>query len=150
MWGLRYFVGCIVFQWGIIYQHKKKADRQEIVKIGQKDFEIINPEIRIHRTRTKVPDDENIDIDKIVKDDASRYKPNQELKNILHARKAATDAERKLKEEKRIQGDIDRQIQIAKNTKDKEAQRIANEKSKIEVLIVKHRPNKSQTPDEVD
>ena len=34
--------------------------------------------------------------------------------------------------------------------KEKEAQRIANEKSKIEVLISKHIPNKPQTPDEVD
>ena len=34
--------------------------------------------------------------------------------------------------------------------KEKEAQRIAIEKAKIEVLILKHRPNEPQTPDEVD
>ena len=39
-------------------------------------------------------------MDKIVKDDVPRYKPNQELKNILHARKTATEAERKLRQEK--------------------------------------------------
>ena len=95
-------------------------------------------------------DDENIEIDKIVKDDSAKYKANQELKNVLHARKTATDAERKLKDERKLHAEIQRQIQIEKNMKEKEAQRIANEKAKIEKLIAKHRPDKTQTPDEVD
>ena len=37
-------------------------------------------------------------MDKIVKDDTSRYVIKQELKDVLHARKSATEAERKLRE----------------------------------------------------
>ena len=68
----------------------------------------------------------------------------------MYARKVATEAERKVKQEKRIQAKNEKQIQIEKNMKAKEAQRITNEKAKIEAVILKHRPNTSQTPDEVD
>ena len=51
-----------------------------------------------------------------------RYKPNQELKNVLHSRKTAADAEKKLKEERKLQAKIQRQIHIEKNIKEKEAQ----------------------------
>ena len=36
--------------------------------------------------RQKVPDDEDIDIDKIVKDDMPRYDRKQDFKNALHDR----------------------------------------------------------------
>ena len=42
-----------------------------------------------------VPDDEDIDIEKIVKDDMPRYAIKQEWKDVLHARKVATEIERK-------------------------------------------------------
>ena len=64
----------------------------QTVKIDLANFEIIKPDIRVQKMRHKVPDDETIDTDKIVKDDAPRYKPNEELKDTLHARKAATEA----------------------------------------------------------
>ena len=131
--------------------HKKNnPDKTETVKIDLANLEINKPEIRVQKIRSRVPDDESIDMDKIVKDDVHRYKPNRELRNTLHARKVATEAERKLRQEKRLQIEKDRQIQIEHDMKEKEAKRIAIEKAKIEVLILKHRPNKPQTPDEVD
>ena len=42
-----------------------------------------------------------------------------------------------------------KRIQIQKDTKDKEANRLAIEKAQIEVLIEKHRPHTPKTPDEV-
>ena len=54
------------------------------------------PNTRGRKLRQKVPDDEVIDI--VVKDDTPRYTIKQELKDVLHARKLATEIERKLKE----------------------------------------------------
>ena len=85
-------------------------DKTETVKIDLADLEIIKPEIWVLKIRSRVPDDESIDMDKIVKDDIHRYEPNQELKNTLHARKAATEAERKLRQEKRLQVEKERQM----------------------------------------
>ena len=50
-------------------------------------IEYIKPNTRIRMKRQKVPDDEDIDIDKIVKDDMPR-----------HDRKRATEIERQSKE----------------------------------------------------
>ena len=43
-----------------------------------------------------------------------------------------------------------KQLQTEKDMKDKEAKRIASEKTKIEALIEKHRPRTLKTPDEVN
>ena len=52
------------------------------------------PNTRGRKLRQKVPDDEVIDIDKIVQDYMPRYTIKQELKDVLHARKLATEIER--------------------------------------------------------
>ena len=48
--------------------------------------------------RQKVPDDEDIDMDKIVKDDKPRYDRKRDFKNTLHDRKTAKESEMQLKE----------------------------------------------------
>ena len=73
-------------------------------------IEYIKPNTRVKTQRQKVPDDEDIDMDKIVKDDKPRYDRKQDFKNTLHDRKRATETERQLKE--------------------KEAERLALEKAK--------------------
>ena len=44
----------------------------------------------------------------------------------------------------------DKRIQIQKDTKYKEAKRLASEKAQIEALIEKHRPCTPKTPDKVN
>ena len=65
----------------------------------------------------------------------------------MHARKVATEIERQLKENRRLQAEKARQLQIEKDIKEKEAKRHALEKAKIAALIDKHR---SCTPDKVN
>ena len=110
------------------------------------------PNRRGRKLRQKVPDDEVIDIDKIAKDDMPRYTIKQELKDVLHARKLATEIERKLKENRKLQAEKARQLQIEKDLKEKEAKRHALEKAKISALIDKHtcRPRTPNTHDEVN
>ena len=100
--------------------------------------EYIKPNTKVKTQRQKVPDDEDIDIAKIVKDDKPKYD-----------RKSATEIERQLreKEAKRLALEKAKRIQIQK---DKEAKRIATEKAQIEGLIEKHRPHTLKTPDEVN
>ena len=49
-------------------------------------------------------------MDKIAKDDTSRYTIKQELKDVLHARKVAAEIERQLKENRRLQAEKARQL----------------------------------------
>ena len=88
-----------------------------------------------------VPDDEDIDIDKIVKGD----KPKDD-------RKSATKIERQSreKEAKKLALEKAKRIQIQKDIKDKEAKRFALEKAQIEALVEKHRPHTLKTPDKVN
>ena len=67
----------------------------------------------------------------------------------MHARKVATEIERLLKENRRLQAEKARQLQIEKDIKEKEAKRRALEKAKIAALIDKHRSHTPNTPDEV-
>ena len=98
------------------------------------------PNTKVKIERQKVPDDEDIDIDKIVKDD----KPKDD-------RKSATkiDKQYREKEAKRLALEKAKMIQIQKDMKDKEAKRFAIEKAQIEALIEKLRPC-TLTPDEVN
>ena len=100
-----------------------------------KDYTKPNTKVRIQRQ--KVPDDEDIDIDKIVKGD----KPKDD-------RNSATKIEKQYKEKeaKRLVLENAKRIQMQKDMKDKEAKSFAIEKAQIEALIEKHRP---RTPDEV-
>ena len=72
------------------------------------------------------------------------------MKDILHARKLATEIERQLKENRRLQVQKAKQLQIEKHIKEKEAKRRAQEKAKIAALIDKHRSCTLSTPDEVN
>ena len=104
-------------------------------------IEYIKPNTKVKTQRQKVPDDEDIDIAKIVKDDKPKYD-----------RKSATETERQLreKEAKRLALEKAKRIQIQKDMKDKEAKRIVTEKAQIEALSEKHRPRTPKTPDEVN
>ena len=97
--------------------------------------------MKVKTQRQKVPDDEDIDIAKIVKGD----KPKDD-------RKSATEIERQSreKEAKRLVLEKAKRVQIQKDIKDKEAKRLALEKAQIEALIEKHRPRTPKTPDEVN
>ena len=68
----------------------------------------------------------------------------------MHARKLATEIERQLKENRRLQAEKARQLQIEKDIKEKEAKRHALEKAIIAALIDKHRSCTLSTPDEVN
>ena len=68
----------------------------------------------------------------------------------MHARKVATEIERQLKENRRLQAEKARQLQIEKDIKEKEAKRCALEKAKIAALIDKHRSHTLSTPDKVN
>ena len=90
--------------------------------------------------RQKVPDDEDIDLNKIVRGD--RPKGDRNSANITAKQYKEKEAKRLVLEKvKRIQGQND--------TKDKEAKRHTVEKAKIEALIEKNRPHTPKTPDKV-
>ena len=90
--------------------------------------------------RQKVPDDEDIDINKIVRGD--RPKDDRNSANITAKQYKEKEAKRLvLQKAKRIQGQND--------MKDKEAKRHMSEKAKIEALIEKHTPCTPKTPDEM-
>ena len=122
---------------------KQRHDENERANINRhsalKDYTKPNTKAKIQRQ--KVPDDKDIDIDKIVKGD----KPKDD-------RKSATKIEKqsKEKEAKRLALEKAKRIQIQKDIKDKEAKRLALEKVQIEALIEKHRPHTLKTPDEVN
>ena len=122
---------------------KQRHDKNESANVNRcsalKDYTKPNTKAKIQRQ--EVPDDEDIDIDKIVKDD----KPKDN-------RKSATKIEKqsKEKEAKRLVLEKAKRIQIQKDIKDKKAKRLALEKAQIEALIEKHRPCTPKTPDEVN
>ena len=129
---------------------RQKAAEAELANMHLANIEIIKPNTRARKQRQKVPDNEEIDMDKIAKDDMPRYTIKRELKDVLHARKLATEIERQLKENRRLQADKVRQLQIEKDIKEKEAKRCALEKAKIAALLDKHRSHTPSTPDEVN
>ena len=122
---------------------KQRYDENEMANANRRSahIEYIKPDTKVKTQRQKVPDDEDIDIAKIVKYD----KPK-------HDRKKATEIERQLreKEAKRLVLEKAKQIRIEKDMKDKEAKRLASEKAQIEALIEKHRPHTLKTPGKVN
>ena len=97
------------------------------------------PNTKVKIQRQKVLDDEDIDIDKIVKGD----KPKDD-------RKSATEIERQSREKEAKRLALEKAKRIQKDKKDKEAKRLALEKAQIEALIEKHRPRTLKTPDKVN
>ena len=102
--------------------------------------EYIKPNTKAKIQRQKVPDDEDIDINKIARGNKPKDDTNSATK---------TEKQYKEKEAKRLALAKANRIQIQKDMKDKEANRFATEKSQIEALIEKHRPRIPKTPDEV-
>ena len=98
------------------------------------------PYTNIRISRQKVPDDEDIDINKIARGD----RPKDDRNNADIAAKQYKEKEAKrlaLEKAKRIQGKND--------MKYTEAKRHMIQKANIEALIEKHRPHTSKTPDKV-
>ena len=82
--------------------------------------EYTNPNTNVKIQRQKVPDDEDIDIDKIVQDDKPKDNRNSATK---------IEKQYKEKEAKRLALEKAKRIQVQKDTKDKDAKRLAIEKS---------------------
>ena len=95
----------------------------------------------IKMQRQKVPDDEDIDINKIAQGD--RPKDDRNKADI-------TAKQYKEKEAKRLALEKAKRIQGQNDSKDIEAKRHMIEKAKIEALIEKHRLRTPKTPDEVN
>ena len=131
-------------------KQRQKAAEAEFTNRHLANIESIRPNTRARKQRQKVPDDEEIDMDKIAKDDTPRHAIKRDLKDILHARKVATEIKRQLKENRRLQAEKTRQLQMEKDIKEKEAKRCTLEKAKIAALIDKHRSRTPKTPDEVN
>ena len=91
--------------------------------------------------RQKVPDDEDIDINKIAQGD--RPKDDRNKVDI-------TAMQYKEKEAKRLVLEKARRIQGQNDSKNIEAKRHRIEKAQIEALIEKHRLRTPKTPDEVN
>ena len=104
-------------------KQRQKAAEAEFTNRHLANIESIRPNTRARKQRQKVPDDEKIDMDKIAKDDTPRYAIKRDLKDVLHARKVATEIERQLKENRRLQAEKAGQLQMEKDIKEKEAKR---------------------------
>ena len=103
--------------------------------------ESTQPKVNINTKGQKVPDDENIDINKIAQGD--RPKGGRNTSDITA--KQHTD-----KEAKRLVPEIVKRIQGQNDSKNIEAKRHMIEKAKIKALIEKHRLRTPKTPDEVN
>ena len=90
------------------------------------------PNTNVKTFRQKVPDDEDIDINKIAQ--GNRPKDDRNSANI-------TAKQYKEKETKRLALEKVKRIQGKSDTKNIEAKRYMIEKAKIEALIEKHRPS---------
>ena len=99
------------------------------------------PNTNIKMRRQKVPDDEDIDINKIAQ--GNRPKDDRNKADI-------TAKQYKEKEAKRLALEKAKRIQGQNDSKDIEAKRHMIEKAKIEALIEKHRLRTPKTPDEVN
>ena len=97
--------------------------------------------INIRTQRQKVPDDEDIDINKIAQGD----RPKDDRNNV-----DITAKQYKEKEAKRLALEKAKRIQGQNDTKDIEAKRHMIEQAKIEALIEKHRLCTPKTPDKMN
>ena len=68
-------------------KQRQKANEMADANRHSAHIEYIKPNTRVKTQRQKVPDDEDIDMDKIVKDDKPGYTRKQVFKNTLHDRK---------------------------------------------------------------
>ena len=103
--------------------------------------ESTRPNVNIITKGQKVPDDENIDINKIAQ--GKRQKGGRNTAN-------STAKEHKDKEAKRLVPEKVKRIQGQNDSMNIEAKRHMIEKAKIKALIEKHRLRTPKTPDEVN
>ena len=103
--------------------------------------ESTRPNVNINTKGQKVPDDENIDINKIAQ--GERPKEGRNTVDI-------TAKQHKDKEAKRLVPEKAKRIQGQNDSMNIEAKRHMIEKAKIEALIEKHRLRTPKTPDEVN
>ena len=103
--------------------------------------ESTKPNVNINTKGQKVPDDENIDINKI----AQGERPKEGRNNA-----DITAKQHKDKEAKRLVPEKVKRLQGQNDSKNIEAKRHMIEKAKIEALIEKHRLCTLKTPDEVN
>ena len=75
-------------------KQKQKVSEMAYTNRCSANIEYIKPNTRVRKQRQKVPDDEDIDMDKIVKDDMPTYARKRDFKDILHDRKRVTETER--------------------------------------------------------
>ena len=101
----------------------------------------VKPNTNIKTQRQKVPDDEDIDINKI----AQGNRPKDDRNNA-----DITAKQYKEKEAKRLALEKAKRIQGQNDSKDIEAKRHMIEKAKIEALIKKHRLHTPKTADKVN
>ena len=119
------------------YEINERANINRRLALNENRKPIMNTKIR----RQKVPDDEEIDINKIFRGD--RPKDDRNSANITAKQYKEKVAKRlALEKAKRLQGQND--------MIDKEAKRSTSEKAKIAALIEKHRPCTPKPPGEVD
>ena len=129
----------------IVYRMQGQKQRHEVNERSTTNRhsaleEYTKPNTNVKIQRQKVPDDEDIDIDKIVRGDKPKDDRNSATK---------TEKQYKEKEAKRLALEKDKRIQMQKDMKDKEANRFAIERAQIEALIEKHRLRTPKTPDKV-
>ena len=86
-------------------KQRQKAAEAEFTNSHLANIESIRPNTRARKQRQKVPDDEEIHMDKIAKDDTPRHAIKRDMKEVLHARNVATEIERQLKENRRLQAE---------------------------------------------
>ena len=103
--------------------------------------ESTKPKVNINIKGQKVPDDEDIDINKIAQGDRPKRSRNTA---------DTTAKQHKDKEAKRLVPAKAKRIQGQNDSKNTEAKRHMIEKAKIEALIEKHRLHTPKTPDEVN
>ena len=103
--------------------------------------ESTKPKVNINIKGQKVPDDEDIDINKIAQGDRPKGARNTA---------DTTAKQHKDKEAKRLVPEKAKRIQGQNDSKNAEAKRHMIEKAKIEALIEKHRLHTLKTPDKVN
>ena len=103
--------------------------------------ESTKPKVNINIKGQKVPDDEDIDINKIAQGDRPKGTRNTA---------DTTAKQHKDKEAKRLVPEKAKRVQGQNDSKSTEAKRHMIEKAKIEALIEKHRLRTPKTPDEMN
>ena len=86
-------------------KQRQKAAEAELANRHLTNIESIRPNTRARKQRQKVPDNKEIDMEKIAKDDTPRHAIKRDLKGVLHARKVATEIVRQLKDNRRLQAE---------------------------------------------